>query len=242
MTTAMVSQLVLALGLAGTAGADDNAPAKAEGTTAPIKRAGGAGRGEFNYKTVQQVVFDREKKAVPDIYVLEFTFRNPRYIMADIPGKGRKLVWYMKYKIVNRTDKPRLFIPTFTLVTDKGKVYKDTILPRAERAVMNQEDPTQPLLNSVMMSEKPIPPTPAESNAITRTGVVFWEDVDLETKSFSVFVSGLSNGYVRVYDDKAQKEVLRKKTLQLNFKKLGDQFLVDNKEIRLEGDPIWDYR
>lgn len=201
-----------------------------------------AAGGEEGFKTVKAIPFQAEKKEVPDIWVLDFTFRNPRYIMIDVPGKGRRLVWYMTYKIVNRTDQPRSFMPSFELSTDTGKTYHDSILPRAEKAVTVREDPTQPLLNSVTIS-RPIPPTGAEGSDVVRRGVVFWEDVDMNAKRFSVFVTGLSNGYHRVDDpmDKGKEKLLRK-TLKLDFRKLGDVYNPRESEIRFEGEPTWVYR
>ena len=138
----------------------------------------GAG-GEEGYKAVRPVIYQREQKEVPDIWVLEFTFRNPRLIMVNIPGKGRKMIWYMTYKVVNKTGQPRTFIPNFELVASgpdrETKVYKDVILPQADAQVTLREDPTQMLQNSVLMS-KPIPPTPSNGAPIVRYGVVFWED------------------------------------------------------------------
>ena len=54
-----------------------------------------------------------------------------RMITVEIPGKGRRQVHYLYYRVVNRTGKPRMFVPQFTLVTDTGKRYEDTVLPQA---------------------------------------------------------------------------------------------------------------
>lgn len=197
--------------------------------------------GEGNFQAVRPITYQWESKGVPDIWVLNFEFRTPRYIMVDIPGKGRKLVWYMTYKVVNRTGAPRTFLPSFELVTAKGQTYKDVILPRAEKAVMLQEDPTQPLLNSVTVA-KPIPPTPEKGAPIVRKGVVFWEDVDMNAKEFTIYVTGLSNGYHKV-DDPQNKggEKLLRKTLKLEFTKPGDVYNPHAKEIKFKGEPTWVY-
>src|SRR4051812_18010417 len=41
------------------------------------------------------------------IYILEFQFRPVRMIEVDLPGKGRRRVHYMYYRVVNRTGEPR---------------------------------------------------------------------------------------------------------------------------------------
>ena len=200
---------------------------------------------DANFRSVKPQLFESEKKVVRDPWILDFTFRSPRYIMANIPGKGRELVWYMRYTVVNTTDKPRLLIPKFTLVTHSRKgdeIRADVILPRAEEAVINREDPTRrfPLRNSVTISEE-IPPTPTESQPIAWHGVAFWQDVDMSARSFTVYVTGLSNLYSKQEDVKTKKELLRRKTLKLEFSKPGDVFNPDEKEIRFIS-AEWIYR
>lgn len=202
----------------------------------------GAVGGDFGYQDVKPQVYDSEAKSIPDIWGLNFTFRTPRFIMADIPGEGRKLIWYMTYKVVNRTEKPRTLIPQFTLVGNDNKVYQDVILPRAEKAVIAREDPTQNLLNSVTISADPIPVSAPDGASVVRSGVAFWEGVDMNTKSFTIYVTGLSNGYVKVTDEKTGKTEIRRKTLKLEFIKPGDIYNPNEKEIRFVGEPQWVYR
>lgn len=200
----------------------------------------GAEGEEFNVKQVKTVVFDKEKKDVPDIWVLDFKFRHPRYIMAEIPGKGRQLVWYMTYSITNRGAEAHRFIPRFTLVTDKGQVYNDVIIPQAEKAIVLREDPTRPLMNSVTISQD-VPPTGPEADPTTLHGVALFEGVDMSAKAFNIYVTGLSNGYVKVTDPKTNGEKMRRKTLELRFAKPGDVYNPHEKEIRFLGDS-WIYR
>ena len=62
-------------------------------------------------------------------------------------------------------------------------------------------------------------------------------------KSFEIFVTGLSNGYVKVEgDQKANDPEMLRKTLRLPFTKPGDIFNPDAKEIRISGSPSWIYR
>jgi hypothetical protein len=195
---------------------------------------------DFGYQAVKPQILVKEQKDIPDSWILSFEFRGPRFIPTNVPGKGRKLVWYMTYKVSNRTPKPRLFIPHFTLVTDTGKVYHDVVLPQAEKAVIAREDPIRPLLNSVTIADE-LPPTPSESQLVERHGVCFFEDVDPKARQFTVYVTGLSNLYLTREDDKTKAKVTKRKTLQLDFLKQGDEFLHDEKEIRFAGYE-WTYR
>jgi hypothetical protein len=216
---------------------------------------------EFAYNPVKPVATEAEKKDVNDLWVLDFNFRQPRYILTNIPGEGRKLVWYMVYKITNRTGEPRQFVPRFEIVTNPGsppagqvvdakanptglfsRTFKDVLLQKAELQVQEREGRERNFHNSVTVS-KPLEPTPKEGSPIERYGVVFWKDIPMgETKKFNIYITGLSNGYRRIPDpaDK-KKEVILRKTLELRFDKAGDEFNADQREIRLEGID-WVYR
>ena len=57
-------------------------------------------------------------------------------------------------------------------------------------------------------------------------------------------MSGLSNGWAVTDDpDKpGEKSIVRRKTLQLNFRRLGDRFYQKSEEIRFVQPPQWIYR
>jgi hypothetical protein len=174
------------------------------------------------------------------IWVLDFRFTTPRLITVDIPGRGRRLCWYMLYRVINNTKDPHTFIPKFELVTfDKPHVYTDEVLPKVQEAIRQIEDPTGQLdiKNSVTISSKPIPASKPNATPMAVTGVAIWDDVDPEATRYSIFVSGLSNGWS--VDD---KEVVRRKTLQLNFRKLSDKYFQDSRDIHFVAPEEWLYR
>src|SRR5262249_34543374 len=66
-----------------------------------------------------------------------------------------------------------------------------------------------------------------------------------DSQRFSIFISGLSNGWVQVdplVRGKADQPVIRRKTLQLNFKRAGDRFNLDARDITFEPPAEWGYR
>lgn len=218
-------------------------------------------QGDFGFKKVDPQVFAAETDKVSDLWVLDFQFRQPRFILTNVPGEGRKLVWYMVYRVTNKTGAPREFVPSFTLVTNPGspiagqvveakanpsglvsRTIKDVLLQKAELQVQEREGRERTFYNSVTIS-KPLEPTPKEGAPIERWGVVFWKDVPMgETKKFNIYVTGLSNGYRRIEDpmDK-KKETLLRKTLEIRFDKPGDDPNPEQREIRLDGFD-WIYR
>lgn len=191
----------------------------------------------FNEREVKGETLAHDKEG---IWMLDFRFKDPRLITVDIPGRGRKVVWYLWYQVVNRTGEPRTFIPDFELVThDKPGVYHDQVLPKVQEAIQRVEDPTKMLdiKNSVTIAGEPIPPSKPDAYPRTITGVATWDDVDPDANRYSIFVSGLSNGWSE--DD---NKVVRRKTLQLNFRRVGDRYHMDSREIRFAPPHEWLYR
>lgn len=210
---------------------------------------------------------EREVKSLPsaldkaDVWAMDFRFKDPRIIKVNVPGRGTRIIWYLWYQLVNRTGKARDVAPYFELVTlDPPATYPDEIIPTAEEAIRRVEDRTgyQEIKNSVWMSKAPIPPSKAPDEAFPRavTGVAIWDATaadpkkrdragkDLSTAArFSIFVRGLSNGFVEV-DAPAPglPPITQYKTLQLNFVRRGDRFSTDSRDIQFVPPAQWIYR
>jgi hypothetical protein len=194
------------------------------------------------------------------IWVLEFRFKDPRVITVDIPGRGRKLCWYLWYQVINNPEgqgskDPVTFIPDFEIVTlDKPGVYKDQILPKVQEAIQKIEDPAGyeekkqgrvpylDLKNSVTMAGQPIPPSKPDAFPRAVTGVAIWDDVPADTTQFSIFVSGLSNGWAKANNLPDNQPLILRKTLKLNFRRLGDRTYQDSSELRYQPPAEWLYR
>src|SRR5262249_27222416 len=118
----------------------------------------------------------------------------------------------------------------------------------------------QDIRNSVNISFNPIPPSRSGEDAFPRavTGVAIWDGTSADGKKsdpkqkdlsdsnrFSIFVGGLSNGFGavdRTAEDREGPPPIRRKTLQLNFKRLGDRYYMDSREISFEPPGEWIYR
>jgi hypothetical protein len=196
-----------------------------------------------------------------DVWALDFRFKDPRLIKVNVPGKGTRIFWYLWYQVINRTGEPRVFVPDFELVTlDPPAVYHDDTEPTVEEAIRRLEDPTgyQDIKNTVLISKVPIPVSKPPEEAFPRavTGVAIWDGTHGDPKQrdpkvkdladatrFSIFVHGLSNGFV-IVDPLVPGEapITRSKTLQMNFKRLGDRFLLDGRDISFQPPAEWIYR
>lgn len=180
------------------------------------------------------------------VWTLSFGYNWPRMVRVKEPGKPTKLYWYVTYVIVNDTGKDRLFVPEFTLVTDTDKVYRDVVVPAAERLARIRSDATVKYGNSVTIAGT-LPVAKPDGRDYAKHGIAIFrglhpdESVDLKTDFFSIFVTGLSNGYREVTDPKTKKKVIRRKTLRLKFAMPGDEYYPDEDEIYSRGWE-WVYR
>jgi hypothetical protein len=182
-------------------------------------------------------VQDNDDISLPDskVWVLDFKFKDPRIIKVEVPGRGERVCWYLWYQVTNFTKEPRTFIPDFELVTrDKNSVHHDQVLPKVQEAIGRIEDPSNYLKikNSVTIAAEPIPPSKPNAPRPV-TGVAIWDDVDPDANIYSIFVSGLSNGWA-VTDPipPSTKPVIRRKTLQLDFKRLGGPDVQRSEDVR----------
>jgi len=119
--------------------------------------------GPFNEREVKK---QPNVQDTPDVWVLDFKFKDPRLITVDIPGRGKRVVWYMWYQVTNYTKEPRTFIPDFELVTtDKNTVHNDQVIPKAQEMIKRIEDPSGYLdiKNSVTIATTPIPVSKADA-------------------------------------------------------------------------------
>jgi hypothetical protein len=133
-----------------------------------------------------------------------------------------------------------MFVPDFLLVDNKGKAYRDTIIPKAQRAVQAREDPLRPLDNSVTIVGE-VEPSAEEGIDKSRYGVAIWEGIDPKIHSFSIYVLGLSNGFHTLDDAATGEPKVQRKALELKFGRPGDEFYQNEREIHYLGQE-WIYR
>jgi hypothetical protein len=181
-------------------------------------------------------------------------------------GDQTKLVWYLVYRVRNTGQvlkpvegegniftaavakgAPVRFLPKFILESNDltadgrriSKAYLDRILPSAVAAISQRETPGRRLLNSIEISQQPIP---VSDERIDRSvwGVATWTDVDPRIDFFSVLVGGLTNAYhwedapgaYRAGDPPGKGREFARKMLQLNFWRPGDELNQTEQELR----------
>jgi hypothetical protein len=232
------------------------------GAVVSLQYSAAQGQSNFNEREIKSSgsLNDDPKSGV---WTLDFKFKDPRVIKVNVPGRGTRICWYLWFQVVNRTSEPRTFRPEFELVTlDYPGVYTDETLTTVEDAIRKIEDPTgyQQIKNTVTIQLSPIPVSLAPDKGFPKavTGIAIFDGSTPDPKNrgekahemsesqrFSIFVGGLSNGFVNVdplVKGKAEAPVIRKKTLQLNFKRVGDRYSLDSRDIIFEPPAEWIYR
>jgi hypothetical protein len=182
-----------------------------------------------------------------------------------VPGRGEQVCYYLWYQVINKTTDPHTFVPDIELVTqDTRMTYRDEILPTVQDAIIQVEDPSGVLniKNSVTMTKEPIPPSRPMALPKAITGVAIWTDPNeplpndseevkkqkmslpklADSNFFSIYIAGLSNGWAETEAVGAANEtVVRRKTLQLKFQRIGDGALRRDEDIKYK-DYEWIYR
>jgi len=202
--------------------------------TTPVRKGAPA----FNEQMVDASLLPRDKEG---IWVLNFAFKPLRMMTVEIPGKGRRQVHYLAYRVVNHTKKPREFVPQFTLVTDTGKRYEEAVIPKAVKLIQAREDYSIPRLGAVDVAGI-IPPSTKEGVDDAVHGVAIWEGVDPHADAMKIYVRGLSDGWKSSPAPDGGKPVVKYKTLRIDLIRRGDHRNLNEKEIQLADPPYeWIY-
>jgi hypothetical protein len=202
--------------------------------TTPVRK----GAPHFNEQMVDASLLPRDKEG---IWVLDFAFKPLRMLPVEIPGKGRRQVHYLAYRVVNHTGKPREFVPQFTLVTDTGKRYEEAVLPKAVKLIQAREDYSIPRLGAVDIAGI-IPPSTKEGVDDAVHGVAIFEGVDPHADGMKIYIRGLSDGWKATPAPDGGKPVVKYKTLRIDVIRRGDHRNLNEKELQLADPPYeWIY-
>jgi hypothetical protein len=202
--------------------------------TIPVRK----GVQSFNLQMVDTALMPADRQGV---WVLDFAFKPLRMRTVEIPGKGRRNIFYLYYRVANRTGEDRLLVPQFSIVTNTNKRFDDIPLPAAVPLIQAREDPSTRLLGSVDMVGT-VPQSIKEGIDDAVFGVAIWNDFDPKASRFSIYVRGLSDGYQIIKSTDQSPDVKRYKSLKIDFQVFGDHIELHEDEIRLMDPPYnWVY-
>ncbi|HZW30386.1 MAG TPA: hypothetical protein VFF52_06725 [Isosphaeraceae bacterium] len=206
--------------------------------TVPVPRD----RPAYNYQMVDTSLLNRDKQG---IWVLDFAFKDhPPLRIRTVPVRDQgknKHVLYLYFKVVNRTGAPRMFVPQFVMVNEKGERFEDNVVPEAIPLIQSREDQSIPVLGAVDLTGM-IPPSTKPDVDDAVFGAAVWEKWDPKADRFSIYIRGLSDGYTEVAAPNGGKPVAKYKTLRLDFIRRGDEHNLTESEFQLAEIPYeWVY-
>jgi hypothetical protein len=169
-------------------------------------------------------------------WVLDFAYKPLRIKTADLPGRGKRKIYYLYYRVINRSGAPRRFAPQFIMVNDKGEKFEASIVPEAVAAIQMREDATIPVLGRARtMGILPPSTKPDVDDAVY--GVVTWDNWDQNADRFSIYIRGLSGGYQVIEAPSRGKRSVQQKSLKIDFIRQRGQRNIHQREIQLADPP-----
>ena len=171
---------------------------------------------------------DHPKPSIyPKSWQIDFEHGKPQRIVVNVPGqKVPQAYWYMTYTATNNTDEERAFLPVFELLTEDGKLGRsDRNIPLSVFDAIKKREGNRFLEQSTQIAGAI---RLGEDQA--RDGVAIWREPNPEMGSFSIFITGLS-GEATTVPGPGDKDVILRKTLQLNYLVRGDEVYPGEDEV-----------
>jgi hypothetical protein len=163
----------------------------------------------------------------PVAWELDFQHEKPQRIVVQTESDTvAKAFWYVKYTVTNKTDTEQTFLPMFELLTEDGRVIRSdkNISPKVFEQIKKTEHGKFLIAPLQVGGELRL----GEDEA--KESVAIWEEPTPEMGSFSIFVTGLSGENARIKDPNGKNVILRK-TRQLNYLIRGDEFYPGEDEV-----------
>jgi len=163
----------------------------------------------------------------PKSWELKFEHGTPKRVVVQ-PANSNvpRAYWYMTYTVTNDTDQEQLFLPSFELLTEDGRLVRNDInIPKAVFDTIKKREGMRYLTEAAQIGgELRLGPDQAKD------GVAIWPEPSAEMGRFSIFVSGLSGETATVKGPDGKDQILRK-TLQLNYLIRGDDVYPGEDEV-----------
>ena len=154
----------------------------------------------------------------PKSWELKFEHSMPKRVVVQAENSNvPKAYWYVTYTVTNETDKERLFIPHFDMVTKDGQVVRsDKNIPKKVFDIIKRNEGNEFLTSHALVGGEL-----RLGQDEAKDGVAIWEEPTPEMGNFTVFISGAS-GETATVKGPDEKPVILRKTLQLNYLIRGD--------------------
>ena len=166
-----------------------------------------------------------EPELYPKSWELEFDHSMPKRVEIKT-GSGNRAYWYMTYTVTNNSDREQLFLPMFELLIEDGRLIRnDRNIPKPVFEAIKQREGARFLQPAALIGgELRLGPDEAKD------GVAIWPEPTPEMGNFSIFATGLS-GEMATVTGPDGKQIILRKTLQLNYLIRGDEVYPGEDEV-----------
>jgi hypothetical protein len=162
----------------------------------------------------------------PKSWELKFDHGKPKRVVVKTAKGVPQAFWYMTYTVTNDTNQEQLFLPALELVTEDGRIVRNDInIPAGVFDVIKHQEGQRFLEPAELVGGKlRIGPEQAKD------GLAIWPEPSPEMGNFQIYVSGLS-GEAATVKGPDGKDVILRKTLQLNYLVRGDEVYPGEDEV-----------
>ncbi|MFA7238106.1 MAG: hypothetical protein WC058_14680 [Phycisphaeraceae bacterium] len=160
-----------------------------------------------------------EPRIVTNSWQLDVKYGHPRMICVMDENNSPQYFWYLTYTITNNSGEDRLFIPAFTVLTDRGSVIEPNrkVGPLIVKAI--QKEQRNPLLEGPVQVIGQL--LQGADNA--KDSMIVWPVPVEDTNSIKLFIEGLSGEQAVVLPPDSDKPVTLRKALQLEWETPGSR-------------------
>lgn len=163
-----------------------------------------------------------EPSPIPRRWQFDAEFGPLRVVSIPSPEAGPRAYFYLTFKVANNTGHDRLFVPSFELATDSGKVYRSG----RDVPVSVTRDILDRLSNPFLEDQITITDTLLQGRENIREGLIVWPAAELKLEQIKVYAGGFSGETATIEIPNAETgektKVVLRKTLALVYRPGGE--------------------
>lgn len=174
-----------------------------------------------------------EPAPVPKRWEFDAQFSPLRITTVAMPEGGTRAYFYLTFKVTNLTGHDRLFVPSFELATDSGKVYRSG----RDVPVAVVRDILDRLENPFLEDQIKITDTLLQGRENAKEGLIVWPAAELKLEEIKVYAGGFSGETATIEIPDAETgtktKVVLRKTKELVYRPGGEIDPAREHEVQL---------
>lgn len=177
-----------------------------------------------------------EPAPVPKRWEFDARFSTLQITTVSMPEGGTRAYFYLTFKVTNLSGHDRLFVPSFELATDSGKVYRSG----RDVPVSVVRDILDRLENPFLEDQIKITDTLLQGRENAKDGLIVWPAAELKLEEIKIYAGGFSGETATIEIPDAETgtktKVVLRKTKELVYRPGGEIDPTREHEIALARD------